>query len=272
MANATILKSVGEGGDNSPVDVMVVQALLNQIPDWRGGPTKPLLVTGLCGYDTKTAIGLFQDHWFEWSDGRVDPGGVTLAFLNLKARPLWASLPFLPTQPTYVPQVLDNRCWAAIGTMMFNWRNGTRMTTDEFAALRFNPYYRDVYDLNKVLPVSRQPEYLTSTLKMKGRTFADFEGIGVEGWLDAMKAFKVMVVQHKVVDGGLNYLHARILCGMTGLGSKSDTSVRIIDPWWSGTVPTTYPTYHAKMVPFWQFEEEFERPTGNASVLQVWHY
>jgi len=273
MAFASILKSVGEGGTNSAVDVMVVQALLKQIPDWRGGPSKPPLVTGLCGYDTKTAIGLFQDHWFEWSDGRVDPGGVTLAFLNAKACPLHARLPFLPTQPRYITQGTQNRCWAAVGAMMFNWQYGTNHTMPQFVAERCNSAFKTTFEADAELVVTRQPEYVRNTLKMKGKKAADYVGIGVEGWLDTLTAFKVMVVQHKVTSGGSWGFHARILCGMSGLGNPENTTMRVIDPWIDpASVPPKLPTYRSDLIPFEQFEREFDAWTGTPDVLRVWHY
>ena len=273
MGYVSIRESVGHKGKNSATDVMVLQALLNQVPDWRGGPQSKLTVTGWCQQDTLLAIDRFQKHWFGWSDGRVDPNGVTLTFLNAKACPLRDRLPFLPTQPRYVTQGTKNRCWAAVGAMMYNWKHGTAYTMPEFVQARCNASFRQTFDANAELLVNRQPEYVTNTLKMKGRKAADFVGIGVEGWLDALLAFKVMVVQHKVTDGSGWGFHARIVSGMSGMGNRGDTSVRVIDPWIDPAVmPPTLPMYHAKLIPFEQFETEFETYTGYPDVLRVWHY
>jgi hypothetical protein len=72
------------GGKNHPDDVVTVQQLLNQVPPHQGGLPKPLDVDGLCGPKTIDAIQKFQLHHFGWkgADGRVDPGGPTLAKLN----------------------------------------------------------------------------------------------------------------------------------------------------------------------------------------------
>jgi hypothetical protein len=81
----SITASVGRmGGINRVPDVKAVQELLNQVPVTSGGPSTKLGVTGTCGADTVAAIQRFQLHHFGLSgaDGRVDPGGRTLAKLN----------------------------------------------------------------------------------------------------------------------------------------------------------------------------------------------
>lgn len=81
----TITASVGRlGGVNRPPDVITVQELLNKVRPGSGGPSPPLVVDGICGPKTIHAIQVFQLHHFGWqgADGRVDPGGPTLAKLN----------------------------------------------------------------------------------------------------------------------------------------------------------------------------------------------
>ena len=80
----SITKSVGKGGANLKNDVMVVQTLLNKAGGPNGGATPPLMVDGLCGPMTTTAIRTFQLRWFgpAGADSRVDPNGRTLARLN----------------------------------------------------------------------------------------------------------------------------------------------------------------------------------------------
>jgi hypothetical protein len=73
---------VGRGGANLRQDVKTVQALLNfnrrQIV-----PLPPLVVDGICGTNTIRAIEEFQHRALSLGrpDGRVDPGGATLARL-----------------------------------------------------------------------------------------------------------------------------------------------------------------------------------------------
>jgi hypothetical protein len=80
----TISASVGAGGVNRKADAVTVQELLNNVPADDGGPTPPLVVDGLPWTRTVAAIRRFQrialGH--KWPDGRVDPGGATLARLN----------------------------------------------------------------------------------------------------------------------------------------------------------------------------------------------
>ncbi|PTT91571.1 peptidoglycan-binding protein [Pelomonas sp. HMWF004] len=73
---ASISASVGRDGHNQPADVKVVQALLNQ----RGFDCGQ--VDGRCGRRTVQAIISFQSDFTRTPDGRVDPGGKTLARLN----------------------------------------------------------------------------------------------------------------------------------------------------------------------------------------------
>lgn len=79
-----ITASVGNGGVNRKDDSVTVQELLNQVPPDRGGPSPPLAVDGLPWQKTQAAIRQFQrvHLGFQWPDGRVDPGGKTLAGLN----------------------------------------------------------------------------------------------------------------------------------------------------------------------------------------------
>jgi peptidoglycan hydrolase-like protein with peptidoglycan-binding domain len=74
--------SVGFGGVNRRNDVVLIQSLLNLVPSASGGPTKPLKVDGIVGPLTIGAIRRFQSANIGFSDGRVDPGGQTLARLS----------------------------------------------------------------------------------------------------------------------------------------------------------------------------------------------
>jgi hypothetical protein len=80
----TISASVGQGGTNTKPDAITVQKLLNQVPAVEGGPQIPLKVDGLAWHKTIAAIKRFQsiNLGHKWPDGRVDPGGKTLARLN----------------------------------------------------------------------------------------------------------------------------------------------------------------------------------------------
>src|SRR5215470_4381935 len=85
--SATISTSVGVGGKNLAADVRTVQELLNSVPTASGGPLPLLAVDGLIGPKTTAAIQRFQKAQFGWADGRVDPGGPTIARLRTFAKP-----------------------------------------------------------------------------------------------------------------------------------------------------------------------------------------
>ena len=87
--------SVGRGGRNtSPQDVFTVQYLLNCVPCNQGGPMPELAVDGIAGPKTVAAIMRFQRGCLAFPDGRVDPGGPTLARLQQ-----FDPFPFIPIPP-----------------------------------------------------------------------------------------------------------------------------------------------------------------------------
>ena len=78
-----ITRSVGAGGVNKPADVTEIQRLLNLVPAAQGGAAPPLLAIGTCDPATLAAILNFQKKQVPaFADGRIDPGGPTLAKLN----------------------------------------------------------------------------------------------------------------------------------------------------------------------------------------------
>lgn len=83
----TIRFSVGRNGVNRPDDVVAVQHLLNDNID-KLAPLRRLSPDGRCGSLTLAAITEFQRRVAGMShpDGRVDPGGETLAALNAGGR------------------------------------------------------------------------------------------------------------------------------------------------------------------------------------------
>ena len=84
MAKVEIKLSVGQGGQNSSQDVLLVQMLLNKfiIGGFLGG--NALLLDGLAGKKTKQAIKAFQAIFLGHNapDGKVEPSKATLDALN----------------------------------------------------------------------------------------------------------------------------------------------------------------------------------------------
>jgi hypothetical protein len=94
----TIRHSVGRGGTNRPDDVAVVQTLLNAVID-QLVPLRSLSASGRCDPTTVAAITEFQRRvvGLIHPDGRVDPGGRTLAALNASGSPALVPPPPAPT-------------------------------------------------------------------------------------------------------------------------------------------------------------------------------
>lgn len=82
-ASSSITASVGNGGTNTPADVLCVQKLLNQ----RAGAG--LTEDGKCGAKTIAAIAKFQQSQLQMAkpDGRIDAGGRTWKALTGQAVP-----------------------------------------------------------------------------------------------------------------------------------------------------------------------------------------
>ncbi|WP_347332765.1 N-acetylmuramidase family protein [Marinimicrobium locisalis] len=82
-AAITLSQPVGENAENRPSDVLAVQRLLN-LNLYRLPLVPRLAEDGVCGPLTIATIREFQRLVldFSWPDGRVDPGGKTLATLN----------------------------------------------------------------------------------------------------------------------------------------------------------------------------------------------
>jgi len=97
MMGKSLLASVGRSARNAYDDVRLVQYLLNCVPTPRGGPTRELVIDGVCGPLTMQAIAGFQRTLHGPADGRVDPGGPT--FRALAAYDPYPQQPLPPGNP-----------------------------------------------------------------------------------------------------------------------------------------------------------------------------
>lgn len=123
-----LARSVGAGGANSRSEVAAVQASLNGIPGPLSGPEVPLATDGLVGPRTLAAIRRFQAGWIDVTDGRIDPGGPTLACLNAAVgAPSARSAGDLPARATGPAA----RSWGALGSAV--------IAATGFAAIRAAP-------------------------------------------------------------------------------------------------------------------------------------
>ena len=71
--NKSLSSSVGHRAQNLFDDVRLVQYLLNCVPVNRGGPTRELVVDGVCGRWTVRAIIRFQRAQRGATAARIDP-------------------------------------------------------------------------------------------------------------------------------------------------------------------------------------------------------
>ncbi len=126
-SNIVIKGSVGKGGDNKYDDVMAVQNALKRV-----GYT--IAADGDFGDKTQTAINSFQTTALGFSDGKIDPGGRTLAKLNATANGAMATktspaapttttpaTPPATTKPTTAAPVVAAPVVAAPTMINFNW-------------------------------------------------------------------------------------------------------------------------------------------------------
>jgi peptidoglycan hydrolase-like protein with peptidoglycan-binding domain len=95
-----IRHSVGSGGRNIRGDVYYVQFLLS---DYRcRASIPPIKVDGIVGPKTIGAIKAFQEEFTSVVDGRVDPGGPTIAALERAHLAGISSIEFTPAAKRYL--------------------------------------------------------------------------------------------------------------------------------------------------------------------------
>lgn len=106
---------------NAPDDVKTIQKALNRFSPLDGGPAEKLVVDGICGPKTKSAIYHFQEKWgikpkgWKVPDGIVDPDGETIKRLRQGG----GTIPNLPSEFMHrIPHVLQvvSAARAAIST------------------------------------------------------------------------------------------------------------------------------------------------------------
>ena len=95
MTKKSLSGSVGHAARNRFDDVRLVQYLLNCVPIKRGGPTRELVVDGVCGLHTVRAIFRFQRLLRGSARGRVEPS--RQIFRALLAHDPYPSQPLPPS-------------------------------------------------------------------------------------------------------------------------------------------------------------------------------
>ncbi|MDA1014973.1 MAG: M15 family metallopeptidase [Planctomycetota bacterium] len=103
----TISGSVGRGGTNFKADVMLIQSLLNRVFS-----NRKLVVDGIAGSKTNSAIVQFQKRFLRSPDARIDPGGTTIRKLETKiAESVNTSVPVIEDAP--LSNTLMKQAWPA---------------------------------------------------------------------------------------------------------------------------------------------------------------
>lgn len=105
-----LMHSVGKEGANSHPDVLLVQTLLNQVPNQVGGPATKLTEDGQCGPLTLEAIERFQRIQLGRATGIIQPSDASLRRLG--------DYHGFETMPRDGPKI----AWGAIVTPMFKQR------------------------------------------------------------------------------------------------------------------------------------------------------
>jgi len=95
--------SVGNNGNNFTDDIVVVQVLLNIVPEAKGGASPRLTSMGQDTPQLRSAIATFQARNTSYRDGRIDKDGTTWKTLLKMAQDALGSAP-LPPLPTPPPQ------------------------------------------------------------------------------------------------------------------------------------------------------------------------
>jgi hypothetical protein len=113
--------SVGQGAENRPDDVRLVQSLLNN----RSPSSQPLQVDGVCGIATILAIRRFQAGTMGMAvpDGRIDPGGETLRALSQGAPAAATPAPCAPIPNDIVAaaQAAEQACGVPACISLAQW-------------------------------------------------------------------------------------------------------------------------------------------------------
>jgi peptidoglycan hydrolase-like protein with peptidoglycan-binding domain len=276
----TISASVGVNASNRKTDVITVQELLNKVPAVQGGPAVKLKVDGLCWQKTQAAIRNFQSRnmGHKWPDGRVDPGGATLARLNAfdeqqPQQPVaeWFTYQVPGFKPLIPQPMPSNACWAAAYTMLRSWHDSKKYEIEE-ALAKVGPEYVQLYRDNHGLPwAEAQTFYVKAGLR--SHRMACYP---LETWLNYLRTRGLLSVVANTVAGPVFGTHSRVVEGLSGYravttgGEALDpntTSMHVMDSAFGGVrYPESYELFNAK------YEILQLAPTYGMPAAQAWFY
>jgi hypothetical protein len=237
----TISSSVGVNAVNRKPDVVTVQELLNKVPPLQGGPEVKLKLDGLCWQKTQTAIRHFQSRnmGHKWPDGRIDPGGATLARLNTFDEQLPVAEWFTYTVPGFkplIPQPMpSNVCWAACYAMLRSWHDSKQYGIEE-ALWKVGDRYVQIYKNNRGLPWAEAQMFYTKA-GLRCHRYACYP---VETWLKYLRTHGLLSVVATSLLPPWPGTHSRVVEGLSGyrageIRDSNTTFMQIMDPAVGGT-------------------------------------
>lgn len=166
-----------------------------------------------------------------------------------------------------VAQPTGMTCWAAVATMMVDWRDQMSHTIQAVMDMA-GAYYRQKFDNPNVnqqgLPGSEKNAFLAS-LGMEAEPPMSYT---VEGFLAVLQTFGPLWVTTDE-DPGANFaIHARIVSGMLGDGTPGGTMLHIVDPDRGRVYDETYRDFASK------YEEVAigDMQAGRALRAQIVHF
>lgn len=125
-----------------------------------------------------------------------------------------------------IQQEHDFQCWAAVAGDMMNFQYGKTIQDVNEVLEKLGAYYKDLYKNNLPIPVGKLDEFA-----QKLGMVTESNSFPVSGIKDLVtKTGPVIVLSDVSVQNQSPLLHARIIYGVTGDCSFSNTNFRINDP------------------------------------------
>lgn len=229
----SISGSVGSGCANHYADVQKIQQALNVFPQHWGGPSPKLNPDGDCKGLTVGAIENLQRWQFGWKDGKIGPGGVTLARINeMLASPEKPGLPerykirWQMSFP-FVSQVKSMGCWAATAAMMLSIHDKKQYTLEDILQRADGGplgKFHLAYQMDAGLRWEDN-EAFTRAVGLRREGLKSFPISTFAGWLRADPVGLTLEFKNKV--------HIVCLHGIVGDGTQYGTYGFGYDPWGS---------------------------------------
>lgn len=138
----------------------------------------------------------------------------------------------VPNVPAAVQQPSGMSCWAAVLTMLYEWKNNQQLGIDDVMNQVGDPYL-SIYKNDTGLSASDKTG-LINALHLKGENPASFS---VQGWYDLLKNNgPLWVTTDELPNETATAIHARLLYGISTDSTTNTTTMLFIDPATATTV------------------------------------